>query len=103
MRRTSVPWTRATSKRVCNICTPARSRAQRQACHVWVSKPGGDGLAQHSTTRYNDACEGASPPDQAGVSFGKLAVAVFGTGFGEPGAEPDGVAVDDDLLPGGGG
>ncbi|WP_406368311.1 hypothetical protein OG788_46580 [Streptomyces sp. NBC_00647] len=41
--------------------------------------------------------------DQAGVSLGELAVAVFGAGFGEPGAEVDGVAVDDDLFPGGGG
>ncbi|MGW7614097.1 hypothetical protein ACWGKW_44155 [Streptomyces sp. NPDC054766] len=30
----------------------------------------------------------------------ELAVAVFGAGFGEPGADPDGVAIDDDLLPG---
>lgn len=36
--------------------------------------------------------------DQAGVVAGKLAAAVFGAGFGEPGAEVDGVAVDADGL-----
>ena len=41
--------------------------------------------------------------DQACVGLGEPAVVVFGAGFGEPGAEVDGVAVDDDLPPGGGG
>lgn len=34
------------------------------------------------------------------MGVGELAVAVLGAGFGKPGAEPDRVAVDDDLLPG---
>ncbi|OKJ81072.1 hypothetical protein AMK32_25750 [Streptomyces sp. CB01883] len=39
--------------------------------------------------------------DQAYVMVGELAGAVLGAGLGEPGADPDGIAVDTDRLTGG--
>ncbi|WP_189912928.1 hypothetical protein [Streptomyces albogriseolus] len=41
--------------------------------------------------------------DQAGVGVGRLAGAVLVSGFGEPGTDPDGVAVDAYGLAGRGG
>lgn len=40
--------------------------------------------------------------DQTDMLVGELAGAVLGAGLGEPGADPDGVAVEADALTGGG-